>query len=123
MSKIDVGDVVELSSGGCDLCVMDIDQNQSNDIRCVWFNNSLEGLPHTFVFSLNTLKIKTPLLNRTVLHYVHKMQVGDVVRLRSVSPLMTVDNIVGHQISCTWFDKNQFAPLQYTFPSIVLVKI
>ena len=123
MSGFSVGDVVELSSGGCDLCVMEIDQNQPNDIHCVWFNDALEGLPRTFAFSLDTLKIKIALPNRTVLKYMHNMQVGDVVKLRCGSPLMTVDSVAGLKISCTWFDKNQLNPLQYTFPSVVLVEV
>lgn len=34
------------------------------------------------------------------------MQIGDIVRLKSGGPKMTVTAVEDEQVSCTWFDRN-----------------
>jgi uncharacterized protein YodC (DUF2158 family) len=46
-------------------------------------------------------------------------QSGDLVRLRSGGPLMTVDSVKGNQADCFWTDENG-VPNDATFPVDVL---
>jgi uncharacterized protein YodC (DUF2158 family) len=46
---------------------------------------------------------------------------GDLVRLRSGGPMMTVSDIKGNQINCFWTDLNG-QPDDASFPSYVLQK-
>lgn len=34
------------------------------------------------------------------------MQIGDIVRLKSGGPKMTVTAVEAEQVSCAWFDRN-----------------
>lgn len=48
------------------------------------------------------------------------MQPGDVVRLKSGGPQMTVTRVTGTEVDCIWFF--EYKPQSYTFNSAVLVK-
>ena len=50
-----------------------------------------------------------------------QLQHGDLVRLRSGGPLMTVADVRGDQINCFWTDENS-QPNDATFPVQVLQK-
>jgi uncharacterized protein YodC (DUF2158 family) len=47
---------------------------------------------------------------------------GDLVRLRSGGPLMTVDVVKGDQVECVWTDLNNGQPDDATFPADMLQK-
>ena len=47
---------------------------------------------------------------------------GDLVRLRSGGPLMTVNGIKGDQVDCVWTDSNNGQPDDATFPVDLLQK-
>ena len=49
------------------------------------------------------------------------LQQGDLVRLRSGGPLMTINRIEGDQVDCFWTDWNG-QPNDATFPAYVLQK-
>jgi uncharacterized protein YodC (DUF2158 family) len=49
------------------------------------------------------------------------LQSGDLVRLRSGGPLMTVDSVEGNQVNCYWTDWNG-QPNAQAFPLNVLQK-
>ena len=46
---------------------------------------------------------------------------GDLVRLRSGGPLMTINDIQGDRVDCLWADENA-QPQEATFPIYVLQK-
>jgi uncharacterized protein YodC (DUF2158 family) len=50
-----------------------------------------------------------------------QLQSGDLVRLRSGGPLMTVNRIFGDQVDCSWTDENG-QPNDAVFPASVLHK-
>jgi uncharacterized protein YodC (DUF2158 family) len=52
---------------------------------------------------------------------VSPLQRGDLVRLRSGGPLMTVDTVKGNVVDCIWTDPNGQTD-QATFPAKVLQK-
>jgi uncharacterized protein YodC (DUF2158 family) len=47
---------------------------------------------------------------------------GDLVRLRSGGPLMTVNGIKGDQVECVWTDWSNGQPDDATFPAQLLQK-
>jgi uncharacterized protein YodC (DUF2158 family) len=47
---------------------------------------------------------------------------GDLVRLRSGGPLMTVNGIKGDQVECVWTDSGNGQPDDATFPAQLLQK-
>lgn len=49
-------------------------------------------------------------------------EIGDTVVLKSGGPLMTVTDIDGEMVSCTWFEKKQDKAYEGTFKSSILVK-
>jgi uncharacterized protein YodC (DUF2158 family) len=51
-----------------------------------------------------------------------KLQRGDLVRLRSGGPLMTIDRIEGDQVDCFWTDLTG-QPNDAKFPAHVLQKL
>jgi uncharacterized protein YodC (DUF2158 family) len=54
-------------------------------------------------------------------HTVPSFQRGDLVRLRSGGPLMTVDTIKGNQVDCFWTGADG-APNAESFPDDILQK-
>ncbi len=50
-----------------------------------------------------------------------EFKVGDVVQLKSGSPEMTIANIKGDDIGCTWFQENIFK--SYIFDKKMLIKV
>jgi uncharacterized protein YodC (DUF2158 family) len=57
--------------------------------------------------------------NATIGSRLHQ---GDLVRLRSGGPLMTVDGVKGDQVECVWTDLNNGKPDDATFPADMLQK-
>jgi uncharacterized protein YodC (DUF2158 family) len=57
--------------------------------------------------------------NATIGSRLHQ---GDLVRLRSGGPLMTVDGVKGDQVECVWTDLNNGQPDDATFPADMLQK-
>jgi uncharacterized protein YodC (DUF2158 family) len=57
--------------------------------------------------------------NGTIAGQLHQ---GDLVRLRSGGPLMTVNGIKGDQVECVWTDLNNGEADDATFPASVLQK-
>jgi uncharacterized protein YodC (DUF2158 family) len=57
--------------------------------------------------------------NATIGSRLHQ---GDLVRLRSGGPLMTVDSVKGDQVECVWTDLNNGQPDDATFPAEMLQK-
>lgn len=57
--------------------------------------------------------------NATIDSQLHQ---GDLVRLRSGGPLMTVDGVKGDQVECVWTDLNNGQPDDATFPADMLQK-
>ena len=57
--------------------------------------------------------------NATIGSQLHQ---GDLVRLRSGGPLMTVDGVKGDQVECVWTDLNNGQPDDATFPADMLQK-
>ena len=57
--------------------------------------------------------------NATIGSRLHQ---GDLVRLRSGGPLMTVNRVKGEQVECIWTDLNNGQPDDATFPADVLQK-
>jgi len=51
-----------------------------------------------------------------------QLRQGDLVRLRSGGPLMTVNGIKGDQVDCVWTDSNNGQPDDATFPADLLQK-
>jgi uncharacterized protein YodC (DUF2158 family) len=60
---------------------------------------------------------KTAMQSQTTASFQH----GDLVRLRSGGPLMTVDSIKGNQVDCFWGGMDG-APNAESFPADVLQK-
>ncbi len=116
------GNVVEFSSGQCDMTIEMVDPFQEGDIPCVWFNMTLGGLPNRTAFNRNILKPKE-FSNPQQIILPGELKVGDVVKLRSDGPLMTIMRIQGSDFVCIWFDQNQRGPLCDTFSSHTLVKV
>ena len=52
-----------------------------------------------------------------------EIQVGDVVKLRSGGPKMTVDEISGDQAGCTYFDEKQQIVTSTFVRLVALVKL
>jgi uncharacterized protein YodC (DUF2158 family) len=50
------------------------------------------------------------------------LKVGDLVRLKSGGPLMTVAAVSGDQIGCIWFGSDH-TPHREAFPEVLLTKI
>jgi uncharacterized protein YodC (DUF2158 family) len=50
------------------------------------------------------------------------LQVGDLVRLKSGGPLMTVAAVNGDQIGCIWFGSDH-TPHRESFPEVLLTKV
>lgn len=122
MSHFQPGHVVELSSGECDLTIEKIDQLQPDDIPCVWFNMTLGGLPNRVKFPRDILKLKESQGAYPVFIPLWEIKIGDVVKLRSGGPRMTIVGIHGSDFTCTWFDQNQRDPLSETFSLALLVR-
>jgi uncharacterized protein YodC (DUF2158 family) len=57
--------------------------------------------------------------NATIGSQLHQ---GDLVRLRSGGPLMTVDGVKGDQVECVWTDLSNGQPDDATFPANMLQK-
>ena len=57
--------------------------------------------------------------NGTIASQLHQ---GDLVRLRSGGPLMTVNGVKGDQVDCVWTDSNNGQPDDATFPADLLQK-
>jgi uncharacterized protein YodC (DUF2158 family) len=57
--------------------------------------------------------------NATISSRLHQ---GDLVKLRSGGPLMTVDVVKGDQVECVWTDLNNGQPDDATFPADMLQK-
>jgi uncharacterized protein YodC (DUF2158 family) len=57
--------------------------------------------------------------NATIGSRLHQ---GDLVKLRSGGPLMTVDVVKGDQVECVWTDLNNGQPDDATFPADMLQK-
>ena len=57
--------------------------------------------------------------NETIASQLHQ---GDLVRLRSGGPLMTVNGVKGDQVECVWTDLNNGQPDDATFPAGMLQK-
>jgi uncharacterized protein YodC (DUF2158 family) len=51
-----------------------------------------------------------------------RLHQGDLVKLRSGGPLMTVDVVKGDQVECVWTDLNNGQPDDATFPADMLQK-
>jgi uncharacterized protein YodC (DUF2158 family) len=50
------------------------------------------------------------------------LEVGDLVRLKSGGPLMTVAAVNGDQIGCIWFGSDH-TPHRESFPEVLLTKV
>jgi uncharacterized protein YodC (DUF2158 family) len=48
-----------------------------------------------------------------------QLRIGDLVRVRSGGPLMTVTSVQGDQVNCSWFDQNGQSESQ-NFPVFAL---
>jgi uncharacterized protein YodC (DUF2158 family) len=58
-------------------------------------------------------------IKETIAPWLHQ---GDLVRLRSGGPLMTVSGIKGDQVECVWTDWSNGQPDDATFPAQLLQK-
>jgi uncharacterized protein YodC (DUF2158 family) len=58
----------------------------------------LSGLFHFVDFDYSCISTKTEV-------YVSEIKAGDVVVLKSGSPLLTVAFVNGHDVRCQWFDQ------------------
>jgi uncharacterized protein YodC (DUF2158 family) len=50
------------------------------------------------------------------------LEVGDLVRLKSGGPLMTVADVEGDKIGCIWFGPDHM-PHREAFPEVLLTKV
>jgi uncharacterized protein YodC (DUF2158 family) len=57
--------------------------------------------------------------DETIASQLHQ---GDLVRLRSGGPLMTVNGVKGDQVDCVWTNSNNGQPDDATFPVNLLEK-
>ncbi|MFR9704900.1 DUF2158 domain-containing protein [Aeromonas sanarellii] len=121
------GYVVTLSSGGQHMTVMPAsseDDDESNDVRCVWFNTDLGGLPVEWVFPRCVLKRLDEENEPPYGHPHTRFDDGQVVKLRSGGPAMTVSDRFRTDgvsyVSCVWLDENNREPLSAAFHSEIL---
>ena len=102
------GELVRLRSGGPDMTVNYVRANNEH-VDCSWFDSTLGPEPFYATFRSNTLS----LLEALSLHsrQDEQLQAGQVVRLRSGGPTMTIeyysrDNGSEQEVSCIWFDES-----------------
>ena len=119
------GQVVTLSGGGYRMTVKPVDDEESNDTYCVWFNPELGGEPVEWTFPSILLKLEE---DQEQYGYGRTLfKPGDVAQLRSGGPSMTVHSrqtLTGVTlVSCIWHDKESREPLRASFPSEMLVAV
>lgn len=108
--RFSVGHVVCLPSGGPDMVVSSI-RGDAGDVTCVWFHSSEseELLERTFFAETLRLNYGEPETG----HPEVQLQPGQIVRLRSGGPFMTVEYIkndgYSKRASCIWFAHRNLA--------------
>ena len=75
------------------------------------------GLPLSIPASADTIASNASMVGRIA----PLLARGDLVRLRSGGPLMTINDIQGDRVDCFWTDENAL-PQEATFPIYVLQK-
>lgn len=102
------GELVRLRSGGPDMTVHYV-QADKEHVNCSWFDTALGPEPFYATFQSNTLILRKALpLERPP---EERLRAGQVVRLRSGGPAMTIeyysrDNGSEQEVSCIWFDES-----------------
>lgn len=102
------GELVRLRSGGPDMTVNYV-RADNEHVDCSWFDSTLGPEPFYATFRSNTLNLREALPQRS--HLDEQLQVGQVVKLRSGGPTMTIeyysrDNGSEQEVSCIWFDES-----------------
>ncbi|MNE34596.1 hypothetical protein D3C80_1283240 [compost metagenome] len=120
------GQVVKLSGGGYPMTVKPADEDDKGaDTCCVWFNSDLGGEPMEWTFPTRILKLQED--QDQYGHLRTHFEPGEVVKLRSDGPSMTVQsrqNLVGVTlVFCIWHDKESREPLTASFPSEMLMAV
>ncbi|MBS4726743.1 DUF2158 domain-containing protein [Aeromonas veronii] len=122
-SHCTAGDVVTLQSGGQKMTVKAVtyedvtpEQEQIN-VYCTWFNTNLGGLPIEATFPREILTLIQDESPSAYQH--HRFVVGDVVKLRSGGPAMTVAGFektgTVRSVLCVWIDNDNRDPLRGLF--------
>jgi uncharacterized protein YodC (DUF2158 family) len=73
--------------------------------------------PYSAIASPSPMSSQDPITS----HPAPQLKQGDLVRLRSGGPMMTVSNVRGDQVNCLWTDLNG-QPDDANFPAYVLQK-
>lgn len=102
------GELVRLRSGGPDMTVNYVRAGNQH-VDCSWFDSTLSPEPFYATFQSNTLTLRKALPIPGDLD--EQLRAGQVVRLRSGGPAMTMeyysrDNGSEQEVSCIWFDEN-----------------
>lgn len=117
------GEVVTLQSGGQKMTVKSVDYGESSsdvervDVCCTWFNEELGGQPIEYSFRRELLKFlgdESPYARQHT-----RFVLGQVVRLRSGGPLMTIAGFERtgdvRGFCCVWLDQHNREPLTCIF--------
>ncbi|MFM4924891.1 DUF2158 domain-containing protein [Aeromonas dhakensis] len=117
------GQQVVLKSGGP---VMTVNYVSRKDgfVDCIWFDLEFGPERYHTRFSCDVL---VPFRDQTLSSdsALQELRVGDVVKLRSGGPLMTIEIVKANgyesKTSCLWFDRRAMTPFSYGFHPNALV--
>ncbi|WP_322864517.1 DUF2158 domain-containing protein [Aeromonas allosaccharophila] len=117
------GEVVALQSGGQEMTVKSVSYDElSPDVErvnvcCTWFNEVLGGQPIEYTFQRELLKLvgnESPYARQHT-----RFTLGQVVKLRSGGPLMTIAGFEKtgdvRGFFCVWLDEHNRDPLTCIF--------